>query len=199
VFSLDEREAVRFVAGEIVEEASRQGTPLTDVERRMLFFNESAPEPDLAEVLAAFERECDEREYERKVSDLVRAAYRRADASKRDMWTAAIVRLEPSDAYVGVMILQAGLVRPEGISWRDLRVMARLIVIGLAGLGVLWFSLSKYLGHGPDEEELFFYWWLLALIAGVAYLVSRWMLGPARTDDLVDRVLDPLLGIRRWK
>ncbi len=51
------RDAKEFLVSRIVTEAQREGIPLSEVEREMLYFSETASTlPDIAEVNAAFDR-----------------------------------------------------------------------------------------------------------------------------------------------
>ena len=89
--SFSERDAIEFIVAEISDEASRAGRPLSETERKMLFFCESAPNArEFIDVAAAFHRECDEDEYERRIAGLIRTARRRADPA---CGTAKILRL----------------------------------------------------------------------------------------------------------
>jgi len=53
----------------VLDEAQREGVPLSDVERRMRYFSEVNGEPeDLVDLNDEFERTCDTDEYEKKRS-----------------------------------------------------------------------------------------------------------------------------------
>ena len=68
-----ERAAKEYLIERIVAEAKRGGVPLTEVERKMLYFTESGwTLPNILEVNAAFERDYDDDEYERKIAELAR-------------------------------------------------------------------------------------------------------------------------------
>jgi len=59
--------------GPIAAEAEREGVPLSDVERKMLYFSETGwTLPDMREVNEEFERDYDESEYEQKIATLAR-------------------------------------------------------------------------------------------------------------------------------
>ena len=65
------REAKEFLVARIAEEAQREGVPLSEVERKMLYFTETAwTLPDIMEVNDQFDREYDAAEYEKKIADL---------------------------------------------------------------------------------------------------------------------------------
>ena len=69
------REAKEFLVSQIVEEAQRENIPLSEVERKMLYFTESGwTLPDIMKVSEDFDRENDQAEYERKIAKLVTKA-----------------------------------------------------------------------------------------------------------------------------
>ena len=62
------REAKEYLIAQIVMEAEREGTPLSETERKMLYCTETAwTLPDIWEVNEAFERDYDQPAYEAKV------------------------------------------------------------------------------------------------------------------------------------
>src|SRR5262249_15484050 len=73
-----EPEAKRFFVQKVVAEAEREGVPLSKAERHMLSWSESDPEftPDL-ELAASLDQQMSDKEYETKVSGLLRRAYDR--------------------------------------------------------------------------------------------------------------------------
>jgi hypothetical protein len=107
------REAKEFLVGEIVSEAQRESIPLSEVERKMLYFTETGwTLPDIMEVAENFDREYDQNEYEEKIAKLVANADRHVRNSSSDdynRWRAAIRFLEREDHYILVMIRMAGL------------------------------------------------------------------------------------------
>jgi hypothetical protein len=104
-------EARRFFADKVIQRAEVEGIPLSDDERRMLFWSESAPESvadkDLAERLAA---QISDADYEAKIVGLLRRSFShdvQADTGAKDIWREAWSVLEQGDHYVLVMIDQA--------------------------------------------------------------------------------------------
>jgi hypothetical protein len=69
-----EREAKEYLAERIAAEAAREGKPLTEIERKMLYFTETGwTLPDMIQVNAEFERrDYDYDTYERKILGLAR-------------------------------------------------------------------------------------------------------------------------------
>ena len=111
------REAKEFLISEIVAEARRDNAPLSEVERKMLYFTESGYTlPDIMKVSEDFDREYDQDEYERKIAELVAEADKRIRKGSRedyDRWWAAIHFLQEEDHYLSVMIRLAELSPPE--------------------------------------------------------------------------------------
>ena len=65
------REAKEFLISKIVEEGQRENVPLSEVERKMLYFTESGwTLPDIMPVNEDFDREYDQDEYEHKIAKL---------------------------------------------------------------------------------------------------------------------------------
>src|ERR1700693_1042709 len=72
-------EAKDFLVSNIVAEAQREKVPLSEKERTMLYFSETAwTLPDIMEVNDEFDREYDQAEYEKKIAHLIRNAANRA-------------------------------------------------------------------------------------------------------------------------
>jgi hypothetical protein len=187
------RDALEFIVSEIADEAVRARKPLTDVERRMLSFDESAPDAhQLAEVLEAFERDYDESQYEQRIAGLIRAVRKRADATKRTHWSAAIRRLEDSEAYLGVMLMQAGVSADSHVP-RGVIVFLLLLSLGLV---LFMLVLAWYLGQTPTKDEQFFYFWVAIMSCVALYQLGRWVLGAERVDGAISRVIDAVSGRR---
>jgi len=113
------RDAKEFLVSRIVTESQREGVPLSDVERKMLYFSERAwTLPDIAEVSDTFDREYDQAEYERKIAKLIRHFRAKARAENREefnAWAEAVRTLRQEDHYILVMVGAAGeSIRPRG-------------------------------------------------------------------------------------
>ena len=107
----DVREAKEFLVARIAEEAQREGVPLSEVERKMLYFTETAwTLPDIMEVNDQFDREYNGAEYEKKIVGLIRNARKRArmeDTQEFEAWAEAIRILSKEDHYLLVMLDEA--------------------------------------------------------------------------------------------
>jgi len=105
------REAIDFLAAQIVEEAACEGVSFSDAERRMLYFTESDDLlSDMREAEAQFDARYDQNEYEAKVSRLMASLYRRLRKESSvtwKSWNAAIRFLEEHEHYVLVMVERA--------------------------------------------------------------------------------------------
>ena len=105
------REAKEFLVSRIAEEAQREGVPLSEVERKMLYFTENYwTLPDMMEVNEAFDRDYDAAEYEKKIAQLVRharARTRKENPKELEDWKDAIGILSKEDHYILVMLGKA--------------------------------------------------------------------------------------------
>ena len=102
------RDAKEFLVSKIVAEAQREGVSLSEVERKMLYFSETAwTLPDMMEVSDAFDRDYGQTEYEEKVGMLCRNFCADAEKNNReelDAWNDAVRTLRKEDHYLLVLI-----------------------------------------------------------------------------------------------
>ena len=190
------REAKEFLISEIVAEAQRENTSLSEVERKMLYFTESGwTLPDIMKVSEDFDHEYDQDEYEQKLAKLVARAdshIRKGRRDDYDRWWGAIRFLEREDHYISVMIRLAGLrIRGDQL---------RLFATGLGIVTVIFMSVFlgiKYNIRMPSRGNLgIFVWGFLACLF-VAYTILRFVLGRTRADDLTSTVLEKFTRIWR--
>lgn len=98
------REAKEFLIAQIVNEAEREAEPLTDIERRMLYFTESAWMPeDTWEASEVFDRDFDRETYEQHIGQLTTSLKQRLDHDA-DGWNAAAQLLDTEDHYLLILI-----------------------------------------------------------------------------------------------
>jgi len=189
------REAKEFLVARIAEEAQREGSPLSEVERKMLYFTETAwTLPDIMEVNDQFDREYDAAEYEKKIADLIRNARKRARKEGRpefDAWSEAIRILRKEDHYLLVMDRQAG-VRPPG-DLLKLLATALAIIGGFLVLAYLADRVGIDLGRG---SALWFFAWAILACAALIYLLLHMFLGRERAQGLLDKVFGFFLGTK---
>src|SRR6266851_621551 len=100
-------EAKDFLVAQTAEQAALEGVPLSDLEKRMMYFTESGSVPeDPFKLNEEFEAEYDSDEYEAKISRLLHHAYqrlRKENEAARKNWDLAIKCLRRGDHYLLVM------------------------------------------------------------------------------------------------
>jgi hypothetical protein len=101
------KEAKDFLSNSIAAEAEREGIPLSDVERKMLYFSETGwTLPDIGTVNEEFERDYDQNEYEQKIAGLARtieARNRTENPAADEAWNEALLMLSEEDHYLTVL------------------------------------------------------------------------------------------------
>lgn len=101
------REAKEYLVNTIGKEAESSGTPLTTVERKMLYFTETGwTLPDMREISAEFDRDYDQEEYEEKIGSIIaRINARLSDEGQqeRTTWDLALDKLVGGDHYLLVL------------------------------------------------------------------------------------------------
>ena len=118
------RAAKDYLATRIAEQAEREGTPLTKVERKMLYFTEdSGLSPSMAAVSEEFDRDYDQDDYEEKIGGLVSRLLVRPDATaQQDDWDDAVLKVCDGDHYLLVLIDRAAKNANSGSArWRKLK------------------------------------------------------------------------------
>ena len=188
------REAEEFLIFKIVEEARQENLPLSEIERKMLYFTESGwTLPDIMMVSEDFDGQYDQGKYEKKIAKLVTRTYRHICNGPRndyDRWWAATRFLQREDHYISVMIRLAGP-RPRG---DRLRLFASALGIVTASLIWIFFAI-KYNIPRPSSGQLGTFVWAVAACLFVAYLLLRFILGRKRAGDLTSAVLEKLVRI----
>lgn len=137
------REAKDFLAGRIAAEAMREGHPLTEVERKMLYFSRTGwTLPDMEAVSAEFKRSYDQASYEQKIVGLVRNLYAFEEGRSkwdRHEWDRALQTLRNGDHYIYALIRGAGSSRGAFGGPGGGRLRNWLIALGIViGLALLW-------------------------------------------------------------
>jgi hypothetical protein len=135
-----EREAKEYLAGRIVEEAKYEGTPLTEVERKMLYFTETGwTLPDMMAVNKEFERDYDEDGYEQKIGGLAAKIQDRDDAvlklSEGDHYLLILINTTPQNSDRGSPLwnrLRPWLPSLDSRARRDPHDAVRLVVVSVA-------------------------------------------------------------------
>lgn len=132
------REAKEYLVGIIVEEAKRNGAPLTEVERKMLYFTETGwTLPEMKEVSSEFDRDHDQDKYEQKIASLIGGIQARLTDEERMAWERALEKLSEGDHYLLVLVDAANPVR-KGAKHNLKMLIIGLVFLALAALGT-WF------------------------------------------------------------
>jgi hypothetical protein len=123
------REAKEFLVAQIVAEASHHGTPLDDIEQRMLYFTETDWMPeDTWQAAEAFDARYDAPAYEARIKTLIQSLLRRRP-ELRSEWNNAVATLQAEDHYLLVM---TGTVRRRPLVLYVTGVVLAAIVIAYA-------------------------------------------------------------------
>jgi len=131
------REAKDYLAGRIAEEAERDGIPLTQVERKMLYFTETGLTlPDMKQVSSEFDTGYDQDEYEQKIGGLaskIQARLRAQGNPEEETWDRAIMKLSRGDHYLLVLINAANPVM-KGAKHNLMVLVIALVLFALVAL-----------------------------------------------------------------
>ena len=143
--------AKEFLISKVVEEAKTEGIPLSEIERKMLYFTESYPTPfDIYEVNEEFERSYDNDEYETKVAGLLaraRGRDKKAALGEEERWQEALNALKKEDHYILVMVRQAFRLGSSRTKQSRLRDFLIYIAVGLGVVVILLIIMARNLGH----------------------------------------------------
>jgi hypothetical protein len=191
------REAKDFLVAQTAEQAALEGVPLSDLEKRMMYFTEGKDTvEDPTALNDEFETECDTAKYEKKISLLMRHAHKRVKtghSEKALLWNKAIRTLCKGDHYILVLW-------GHPLSHNSPRDWAIFPMIGLPVAAYLLFAYfflpsrsgvwrhPNYIPHlNPHLMQVIF----LALIV-VAIFFPNLVLRPANWwFSLFDRFIDP--------
>jgi hypothetical protein len=189
------REAKEFLVSRIVEEAQRERAPLSDLERKMLYFSETGwTLPDMMSVNDEFDRQYDQDEYEKKMASLIGRAYKHDRGENSDwaeLWSGSIDMLGKEDHYILVMVSQAGIPVKIGLPPRPQGDVLKLWGTGFAIVGLFLIGVFFSLKYSIDWGRL-----IWPIVAGVAfaYAMSLIFVGRQRLNGFYQRVLGWLFG-----
>lgn len=135
------REAKEYLADVITKEAERDGTPLTEVERKMLFFTETGwTLPDMKVISSEFDRDYDQDKYEQKIGSIItriRTRFADEDPPEQMTWNSALERLGDGDHYLLVLADAANPTR-KGARHNLKMVIIAIVFLALGCLDI-WF------------------------------------------------------------
>jgi hypothetical protein len=168
--------ARQFLLSKLRDQAERDGVPLSEVELNMFLFSESVSTGFDSKMIDEFEQQYDDREYEAKVSRLLKRCYAREKRTQngKGLWRDALTALRREDFYGLVMVDEAGIPRPvsiglDGFGLRYSLFLAVEVVVIAFG-GVLIFQPWRLHLALPD--------WLRLLLYPV-FIGAVWLVGEA--------------------
>jgi hypothetical protein len=192
-------EAKDFLVAQTAEQAAIESVPLSDIEKRMMYFTENGYVPeDPIKLYEEFEAENDSDKYEVKISGLLHRAYRRVrkeNGAARRTWDLAIRCLRRGDHYLLVMWdLAPSTWTPVGDSMK-LFVSSLGVAALFAGLGFL----ATFIGPKFEPQWRWLqgasqtHWRPLFGILIAIYLAV--LLFPRRVGKAMDWLLDHTFGL----
>ena len=177
---MNTKQAKDFLVQQTAEQAVLENVPLSDLEKRMMYFTESDPAScdNPIDLNGAFEERYDTEEYEPKISRLLHHAYKRLKhegSEKLSSWNEGVRVLRKGDHYILVLLdLDSELVQRRLRLWWAI-AWGLGLGIGLVILMMMGIILDHY---GLFPRKLFA--WVAAVVG--------WISGDP-TDDLVTRKL----------
>jgi hypothetical protein len=139
------REAKEYLIAQIVAEADRSGMPLSDTERKMMYFTETAwTLSDISEVSEAFDREYDQPTYEAKIGRLAQGTEHRAhETNDLKVWKDAVQTLSQEDHYL-LVLLAAQPGSPSSLLMDRVKLVgSALLICALILAGIILFSARR--------------------------------------------------------
>jgi hypothetical protein len=169
------QQAKEFLIAQIIEEAERENVPLSEIERKMLYFTETEETlPDIYEVNEQFESEYDDTEYEEKIAGLLRKARRRIRKESPEderQWKQAVANLRKEDHYLVVMVEQS--LGPSGGSWSEYAWTSAIVACVIA-IELLYVFVAERGWIPAQIQKIPFVVWLLGgLLLWAAIKLAR--------------------------
>lgn len=186
------REAKEFLIAKIVEEAQREGAPLSEIERKELYFTESGwTLPDIMEVNDEFDRTYDQGEYEKKIAKLVEHAtdgLEETNPAVYQDWMDAIAVLQREDHFILIPIGLAGVgpspIRSGSRNLGALKIVGLILVFIAGGLRGA-FRTGRLDDYFPWIRSALFFVWALVASLVVAYGLMYVIVGKAKAQEVV--------------
>jgi hypothetical protein len=104
---MNNKQAKDFLVEQTAQQAALENIPLSDLEKRMMYFTECDPSyDDYIGLTAEFEEQYDTAEYEAKIARLLRNAHRRLkkeNAETARVWKESFRKLREGDHYLLVL------------------------------------------------------------------------------------------------
>jgi hypothetical protein len=135
------RAAKEYLVDRIVAQTKQDGTELSEIERKMLYFTESAwTLPDMTEVSEKFDQEYDQDLYEGKIAQIVRRVHEAAGEVDEETWNEAVAVLSSEDHYLLVLIspklTRRRAARPPGDRVKLVLTAALIVAVLMVGIWI---------------------------------------------------------------
>jgi hypothetical protein len=137
ISSMWDLEAKDLLVQQTAEQAALEKIPLSDVEKRMMYFTETGEMRENAiDLNDAFEAEYDTEQYETKISKLMHHAHariRKEDPEAARQWSEAIRQLSKGDHYVLILCKEGSTELPRNDVPKQIVavVLAAVLLVGL--------------------------------------------------------------------
>ena len=165
------RDAKEYLIRQIVEQADRDGVPLSDIEREMLYFSETGwTLPNMMGISNEFDEKYDQDEYESKIGQIIRRLQGQSGRS-HDEWNEALQRLREEDHYLLVLIDGASRDPEKASRWEVLKYLLIGGVVALVLLRIAFFVDSHV--DNPSMSKLIIEGAGLVMVVLAALLVTR--------------------------
>ncbi len=170
---MDTKQAKDFLVAQAAEQAAIENLPLTDLEKRMMYFTESDPAscPDPVTLNDEFEAQFETPEYDAKMFNLLehaRGRLRKEDPARSRYWDEAVGELEKGDHYILVLLgLSGALVGAERPKHDFLKLILTAVLVA-AG-----FVLASFMAEKFKLESRYVFGVLVALFILVWMVSSR--------------------------
>jgi len=190
------RKAKDFLVAQTAEQAALEGVPLSDLEKRMMYFTEIEEMPeDPIKLNEEFEAEYDSDEYEAKISKLLHHAYARIKKENPEaarQWSEAMLELGKGDHYILVLLNESSLMG-SSLTERPPHDSLKLFATGLGVAALVVIAAFIPVKFGPQlqaHSHLLFGIFITIVLAGCFF--------PRRVGIavgwLMDRTLFRFLG-----
>jgi hypothetical protein len=192
--------AKQFLLSRVLEQAQRDGAPLSEIEKRMLLFSEQSASDGDVKAEREFDAECDDQQYEAKITRLFRRAYANDKGTVDEhSWKEALDALRDEDVYALVMVDQAGIPRAKSYGGAVLSafdpedVLFAVFEVGVLGVGfVIVFDPLRWGLVHSDWVRLA----AMLISVGICWFVGKvWgrrmvsrKLGPKQKNPQIDQV-----------
>lgn len=177
------KEAKDFLVRQTAEQAALENVPLSELEKRMMYFVENDPASceNPLELNEEFEAKYDTEEYEAKIAHLLRHAYERLKAEESEKaryWDAAMRALSDGDHYLPVMWRTSAPIGNQGPGRKD---EWKLLGYGLLTVVLMGVALGPILIHNmnfPRQAAEA----LMAVIAVAVFLLYKYIESRKKSD-----------------